>query len=255
MTLTADLSGKVAFVTGASSGLGRHFARVLARAGATIAIGARRLEALQTLREEIMADGGNTLVIPLDVLDRHSVEIAVDAIAREAGTIDILVNSAGITSQGDILAQVEAQWDSVLDTNLKGAFLVASEVARVMRAGGRGGSLINIASILGIRQAGQVGAYAVSKAGLLQLTKVMALELARYDIRVNAIAPGYIETDLNKDFWSTSAGIALVKRIPQRRLGKPEDLDGALLLLASDSSRFMTGSVITADGGHLLSTL
>jgi NAD(P)-dependent dehydrogenase (short-subunit alcohol dehydrogenase family) len=255
MTLTANLTGKVAFVTGASSGLGRHFARVLARAGASVAIGARRLEALETLRSEIMADGGLAYAVPLDVLNQRSVEIAVDALARELGSIDILVNNSGISIQGDILAQLEEQWDAVIDTNLKGAFLVATEVARVMRATNRGGSLINIASILGIRQAGHLGPYAVSKAGLLQLTKVMALELARYDIRVNAIAPGYIETEMNREFWSTSAGAALLKRIPQRRLGKPEDLDGALLLLASESSRFMTGATLAVDGGHLLSSL
>jgi NAD(P)-dependent dehydrogenase (short-subunit alcohol dehydrogenase family) len=255
MTLTADLSGKIAFVTGASSGLGRHFALVLARAGATVAIGARRLEALETLTSEIIAEGGRAYVVPLDVTAKRSVEIAVDAIARELGTIDILVNNSGVSIQGDILAQLEEQWDAVLDTNLKGAFLVATEVARVMRATGRGGSLINIASILGIRQAGQLGPYAVSKAGLIQLTHIMALELARYDIRVNALAPGYIETDLNRELWATPAGAALLKRIPQRRLGKPEDLDGALLLLASDSSRFMTGATITIDGGHVVSTL
>jgi NAD(P)-dependent dehydrogenase (short-subunit alcohol dehydrogenase family) len=255
VTLRANLSGKTAFVTGASSGLGRHFARCLAQSGAHVVLGARRLEALNTLAGEIAANGGRALPVTLDVLDAGSVRTAIARAVKEAGSIDILVNNAGSTSNGEILDQSEAQWDSVIDTNLKGAFLVATEVARHMRNANRAGSIINIASILGLRQSGRVAPYAVSKAGLIQLTKVMALELARYDIRVNALAPGYIETDLNREFWRTPAGEALVKRIPQRRLGNLEDLEGAFLLLASDASRYITGSVIAIDGGHLVSTL
>jgi len=169
--------------------------------------------------------------------------------------VDILVNNAGLVRDAAMLDQSEEDWDTVLDTNLKGMFLLSKAVARAMRDRGTGGTIINIASILGLRQAGGVLPYAVSKAGAIQLTKTMALELARFGIRVNAIAPGYLDTELNRDFWRTDAGKTMLKRIPQRRLGQLEDLDGPLLLLASDASRYMTGSVIAVDGGHLLSTL
>jgi NAD(P)-dependent dehydrogenase (short-subunit alcohol dehydrogenase family) len=255
MTLHANLDNKVALVTGASSGLGDHFARLLARSGAAVVVTARRMQALEKLVAEIEADGGRAFALRLDVTDAVSVHAAVAQAIAKYGAIDILVNNSGTTSASSFLDQSEDMWDSVLDTNLKGAFLVAREVALSMRDSARGGSIINISSILGLRQAGQVASYAVSKAGLLQLTKTMALELARYGIRVNAMAPGYIETDLNRDFWSTAQGAAMLKRIPQRRLGKPEELDGVLLLLASDASRYMTGSVIAIDGGHLVSTL
>jgi NAD(P)-dependent dehydrogenase (short-subunit alcohol dehydrogenase family) len=255
MTLTADPTGKTAFVTGASSGLGRHFAGLLARSHATVVVAARRIDALRSLAEEIAAEGGRAFPLVLDVLDGRSVAEAIASAAREFGSIDILVNNSGVASNGGLLEQTGQQWDTVMDTNLKGAFLVATEVARHMRALNRGGSIINIASILGLRQSRHVAPYAVSKAGLVQLTKVMALEWARFAIRVNALAPGYIDTDLNREYWATEAGHALVKRIPQRRLGQPADLDGALLLLASEASRYMTGSVITIDGGHLVSTL
>jgi NAD(P)-dependent dehydrogenase (short-subunit alcohol dehydrogenase family) len=255
MTLRADLAGKTAFVTGASSGLGRHFAHVLARSGAKVALAARRIETLREVADEIGSEGGYALPVVMDVLDSRSVRESLAFTRAELGPIDILVNNSGVTLTAGVLEQTEEQWDMVVDTNLKGAFLVATEVARDMQAGGRGGSLINIASILGFRQAGHVASYAVSKAGLVQLTKVMALELARFGIRVNALAPGYMETDLNREYWETPAGAAMLKRIPQRRLGQPEDLDGALLLLASDASRYMTGSVIAIDGGHLVSTL
>lgn len=246
-----DLSGKTALVTGASSGLGAHFARVLAAQGAALAITARRIDRLEALATELRETGATVGVHAMDVTNSASVDAALDAI----GAVDVLVNNSGVTLTKPILDQTEADWDHVLDTNLKGAFLVATGVARRMRAAGQGGSIINIASILGLRQAGQVSSYAVSKAGLVQLTKVMAAEVARYGIRVNAIAPGYIGTDINSDFWETDAGAALIKRVPQRRLGQPQELEGALLLLASDSSSFMTGSVIAVDGGHLCSTL
>jgi NAD(P)-dependent dehydrogenase (short-subunit alcohol dehydrogenase family) len=189
-------------------------------------------------------------VVELDVTSAASI-----AELGMLGQIDILVNNAGVTRQAAALDQTEADWDAVIDTNLKGAFLMSRAVGRAMRDRGAPGSIVNIASVLGLRQVGGVLSYAVSKAGLIQLTKTMALELARFGIRVNAIAPGYVETDLNRDFWESDAGLAMLKRIPQRRLVREADLDAPLLLLASDTSTHMTGSVIAVDGGHLLSTM
>ncbi|WP_340268308.1 SDR family NAD(P)-dependent oxidoreductase [Sphingobium mellinum] len=243
-----DLSGKRAFVTGASSGLGTHFAKVLAKAGATVIIGARRTQMLAELTKEL---GPDALAVPLDVQDRASVSHALD----QAGDVDILVNNAGITNTKPVLDQTADDWNSIIDTNLTGGFWMATEVARRMRTRGSGGSIINIASIIGVRQGGQVTPYAVSKAAVIQMTKQMALELARDDIRVNAIAPGYFETELNDDFFASDPGKALIRRIPQRRLGRLEDLDAPLLLLAANASPYMTGSVLVVDGGHLLSSL
>jgi NAD(P)-dependent dehydrogenase (short-subunit alcohol dehydrogenase family) len=251
MSLSPDLSGKVALVTGASGSLGGHFARLLARHGAIVAIAARRLDALEALAADLETAGRRAFPIHLDVTSADSARRAVAEIERQVGPVDILVNNSGTAVAKSFLDQTEEDWDRVLNTNLKGAFLVGGEVARQMRRLDRPGSIINIASILGLRQTTGSAGYAVSKAGLVQLTKIMALELARYRIRVNAIAPGYIATDLNRDFFETEAGAALIKRVPQRRLGLAEELDGVLLLLASDSSRFMTGSVIVADGGLL----
>ena len=250
-----DLSGKVALVTGASSGLGEHFAKVLASSGASLVLAARRMQKLESLADSLRTKQQACLPVSMDVTDSTSVREAINQVREELGQIDILVNNSGITINGPILEQTEAQWDQVNDTNLKGAFLVAAEVARLMKDQESGGSIIHIASILGIRQAGLVTPYAVSKAGLIQLTKSMALELARYQIRVNALAPGYFATDINKDVWDTPIGQALVKRIPQRRTGDLRDLEGPLLLLASDASSYMTGSVLAVDGGHLVNTL
>jgi NAD(P)-dependent dehydrogenase (short-subunit alcohol dehydrogenase family) len=246
-----DLSGKSALITGASGGLGLHFANVLARQGAVVTLAARRAEALEAGRSEIVAAGGRADVLALDVADAGSVAAAFAGLRP----FDIVVNNAGISGAGRAMDLSERDWDAVMDVNLKGAFLVAQAAARAMKEGGRGGSIVNIASIAGLRVAGDLSAYAASKAGLIQLTKALALEWARFGIRVNALCPGYIETDINRDFFATAAGEAMVKRIPQRRLGRPEDLDGALLLLASDAGRYMTGSVIAVDGGHLLSSL
>jgi NAD(P)-dependent dehydrogenase (short-subunit alcohol dehydrogenase family) len=250
-----NLTGKVALVTGASGGFGRHFALTLARAGAKIALAARRVEMLSEIAKEITVAGGSALVTKLDVVSGTSVTASVDAVEAEFGGIDILVNNSGVSIEKKLLDQTESDWDDVVDVNLKGAFLVATAVARSMRRQNRAGSIINIESILSFRQAVAIAPYAVSKAGLTQLTRTMAAELARYSIRVNGIAPGYFATDINREFFTTDAGAAMIKRIPQRRLGEPADLDGPLLLLASDASRYMTGSTLVVDGGHLCSSL
>ena len=245
-----DLSGKSALVTGASGGLGLHFAKLLARRGAEVTLAARRQTALDQARHEIATAGGASKSIQLDVADAASI-----AEALAGRSFDILVNNAGVSGAGPAASLSEADWDAVLDTNLKGVFLVAQAVARGMRESGRGGAIVNIASILGHRVAGGVSAYAASKAGVIQLTKALALEWARDGIRVNALCPGYIETDINRDFFATEAGLNLIRRIPQRRLGQPEELDGALLLLASAAGSYITGASIEVDGGHLVSSL
>lgn len=250
-----SVAGKVALITGASSGFGQHFATVLAREGAKVGLAARRLDALESVAKEIRSAGGIAAVAKLDVADVASISPAIASIERELGRIDVLVNNSGTTVVKPILEQTEQDWDSVVDVNLKGAFFVATEVARHMRADGRGGSIINIESILSFRQTGHIPGYLASKAGLTQLTKGMALELARYNIRVNGIAPGYFATDINRDYLASEAGAAMIKRIPQRRAGNIEDLDGPLLLLASDASRYMTGTTLVVDGGHLVSSL
>ena len=251
MTLSVDLTGKVALVTGASSGFGEHFARVLADAGAEVVVAARRADRLAALTDCIAAAGGRARAVSLDVTDAGAVATAVEA----SGPIDILVNNAGLTRNGPLLELGEDDWDAVIDTNLKGVWLVANAVARGMRDRGTGGAIVNIASITGLRQSPGITPYAVSKSGVIQLTKQMALEWARHRIRVNAIAPGYVVTDINRDYLENEGGAALVKRIPQRRLGGLDDLTGPLLLLASDGSAYMTGSVVAVDGGHLLSAL
>lgn len=255
MGIKVSLQGSVALVTGASSGLGRHFAQVLANAGATVAIAARRMELLQDLARQIESQGGRAFPVRMDVTNSESVSEAFTQVESQLGVATIVVNNSGVAVSKPVLEQTEADWDFVVDTNLKGAFLVGTEAARRLRAQQRGGSIINIASILALRNASAISPYAASKGGLAQLTRNLALELARYDIRVNAIAPGYIDTEINHDFWETPPGKEMIRRIPQRRLGKPEDLDGALLLLADDASRYMTGTMITVDGGHVVSTL
>ena len=254
-SLTIDLSGRSALVTGASGGLGRHLAGVLAAAGAKVAVTARRRDLIEKACAEIGRGGGAAVPIVMDVGDRASVEAAMAEAATALGQLDIVVNNAGIAVNRSFLDLAEEEWDRVVDTNLKGSFLVAQAAARRMREQGSGGAIVNIASILGLRVAGLVPAYAVSKAGVVQLTKVMALELARYGIRVNALCPGYMETDLNRAFFASEAGQALIRRIPQRRLGRPEELDGPLLLLCSDAGSYITGATLAVDGGHLVSSL
>ena len=246
-----DLEGRAAIVTGASSGLGRHFAKTLAEAGAKVAVMARRTENLKNLVAEIEKFDGRAVPVSLDVTDPDSIREAVATAETELGPVAILVNNAGVAVTKPVLDVVEGDWDRVMDTNLKGAWLMAQEVARHMIRLGHGGSIINIVSITAFRVAGHLSIYAASKAGLMQITRSMALELARENIRVNAIAPGYVLTDINRAFFETPAGERMVKRVPQGRIGRPEDLDGALLLLASDASAYMTGSAIVVDGGHL----
>jgi NAD(P)-dependent dehydrogenase (short-subunit alcohol dehydrogenase family) len=248
-----SLTGKTALVTGASSGLGQHFARVLASAGAKVALAARRLDRLQQLEAEIRAAGGQASAVALDVTDRASIAKAFDAAEAALGPVSILINNAGVPAGAYFLKMSESDWRSVMDVNLDGVFRVGQEAARRMserRSGG--GSIINIASITAFGVLKGIASYSASKAAVVSLTKSMALELARDNIRVNALAPGYFSTELNDAFLSGDAGQRLLSRVPMARAGKLEELDGPLLLLASDAGAFMTGSVITIDGGHLL---
>ena len=247
-----DLQGRTAFVSGASAGLGRHFAATLAAHGAHVVVAARRVDVIEAFCAEIAGAGGSAEAVALDVADPASVAAAIGSFAR---CPDIIVNNAGVSDSKPALDIAADDWDRVLDTNLKGVFLVAQAAARRMKAEDKSGSIVNIASILGHRVAGSVSSYAASKAGVIRLTEALALEWARYGIRVNALCPGYIETDLNRDFFAGDAGKALIRRIPQRRLGRAGELDGALLLLASDAGSFITGSSIVVDGGHLVSSL
>ncbi len=251
----ADLEGKVALVTGAFGGLGRHFALTLARAGCRVALAGRRVGAGEECLAELRAAGGDGCVVALDVRDGASVESAFSATAADFGPPNIVVNSAGIAVTRPALDVAEHEWQSVIDTNLSGAWRVAQCAARAMRDAGEGGSIINIASILGLRTAQQVPAYAAAKAGLIHLTRSLALEWARFGIRINALAPGYFETDINREFFASESGRAMIGRIPQRRLGQPSQLDGALLLLASSASEYITGAVLPVDGGHMVSSL
>ena len=251
-----SVRAKRAIGTGASGGLGMQFARTLAAEGAHVALAARRRERLDALAAEIAAAGGHALAIELDVSLRESVERAVEAAIAGLGGSDILVNNSGIVIHKPLLEHEESDWDAVTGVNLKGAWMMAQAVARRMVEQGGGGSIINIASIIGGgRVALQIPEYVASKGGLIELTKAMAAELARHRIRVNALAPGYIETDFNREFLATEQGRRLILGIPQRRAGRPAELDGALLLLASDASTFMTGSVLTVDGGHCVTSV
>jgi NAD(P)-dependent dehydrogenase (short-subunit alcohol dehydrogenase family) len=250
-----DIRGKVALVTGASSGLGDNFARRLAAEGAIVAACARRTDRLDKLVAGIEASGGKAIAVAMDVADPASVEAAFAAVVKAVGAPDIVVNNAGIAQTKAAIELTESDWQNVMNTNLDGAWRVAQAGARAMVAAGKGGSIVNIASVLGLRVATHLLAYAAAKAALVQVTKALALEWARHRIRVNAIAPGYIETEINQGLFATEAGQAMVKRVPQRRIGMPSDLDGALLLLASDAGSYMTGSVVVVDGGHVVNSL
>ena len=247
------LGGQTALVTGASSGLGRHFAMTLAGAGAKVALVARRVERLEELAETIRANGGEAVAVGLDVSDPDATPAAFDQIEKALGVATIVVNNAGITSSSKFIDMPEAEWRGVLDVNLDGVFRTGQEAARRMVQAGTGGTIINIASILGKMVLRRLVAYTASKAAVIQLTKAMALELVRDDIRVNAIAPGYISTEMNSDFLTSEQGQKLLAKVPMGRAGDPRELDGALLLLASDLGSYMTGTVVTVDGGSLLS--
>ena len=249
------VGGKHVLITGGSSGLGRFFAESLAARGASVTIAARRAEALAKTVDYIGEKKGLAHSVVMDVTVSQSVEAAFDTAERRFGPVEIVVNNAGVASTRLALEQDEASWDKVLDTNLKGVWLVAQSAGRRMVAHGVKGSIVNIASILGLRVAGGVAPYAISKAGVVQMTKALALEWARHSIRVNALAPGYFETELNDDFFRGDVGQALIRRIPQRRLGELRELEGPLLLLASSAGSYMTGSVVVVDGGHLVSSL
>jgi NAD(P)-dependent dehydrogenase (short-subunit alcohol dehydrogenase family) len=246
------LAGRTALVTGASGGLGRHFAATLAANGAQVVAAARRLDALDGLAREIEAAGGAALATAMDVTDEADVERGFDAAEARFGAVDIVVNNAGTAGSGSVLDVTADDWRRVMAVNLDAVLSVSQEAARRMVAAGRGGAIVNIASILGLEVRKGVAAYTVSKAGVVQLTRAMALELARHRIRVNALAPGYVETEMNRDFLAGQAGQRMIGQLPQRRTAEARELDGALLLLASDAGSYMTGATIVIDGGQSL---
>lgn len=249
------LDGQVALVTGAAGGLGHSFTRCLLEAGAQVVVSGRRREALEELKTEFPTYADQIHVVTMDVTDEASVGEAFDAMADEIGVPDVVVSNAGVATSMKALDLTASDWDRVVDTNLKGCWLVCNEAARRLSAASKAGSFIMISSILGRRVAGNVAPYAAAKAGVEHLTRALALEWARHGIRVNALAPGYIETDLNREFFASEPGQKMIRRIPQRRLGQAGDLDGPLLLLASEYSNYMTGSTLVVDGGHLQSSL
>ena len=257
MAYSIDLSGRVALVTGASSGLGAQFARVLARAGAAVVLASRRVERLKELRARIDGEGGDAHVVELDVTDLHSIRAAVAHAETEVGSIDILVNNSGVSTTQRLQDVQEEDYDDMFATNVKGAFFVAQEVGKRMLARSRGaapgsftgGRIINVASMAGLRAMPQIGVYSMTKAAVVHMTRAMALEWGKYGINVNALCPGYIDTALNHRHWQTEQGRKLVQMLPRKRVGKPEDLDVLLVMLASDQSHFVNGAVVAADDG------
>ena len=242
------LDGKVALVTGASSGLGARFAKTLSLGGAKVALAARRMDRLQALCNEIAAVGCDALPVTLDVNDPGAIKTAADIVESRLGPIDILVNNSGISVQRRLGDYSPADYDQVMNTNLRGAFFVAQEIGRRM-VSRKSGRIINISSIAGLRAINQLAVYGMSKAGLIQMTRAMALEWGRHGINVNAICPGYIETEINSDYWKSEGGQKLLSMLPRKRVGQSQDLDGVLLLLASGASAFINGAVISADDG------
>ncbi len=257
MAYSIDLSGRVAFITGASSGLGAQFAKTLARAGAGVVLASRRIEKLKELRARIEGEGGDAHVIELDVTDHASIKSAVAHAETEMGSIDILVNNSGVSTTQRLQDVTPDDYDFIFDTNVKGAFFVAQEVGKRMLARSRGaapgsftgGRIINIASMAGLKVLPQIGAYCMSKAAVVQMTKAMAMEWGRFGINTNAICPGYIDTEINHRHWQTEQGQKLIAMLPRKRMGSPEDLDALIILLASDQSHFINGAVIAADDG------
>jgi NAD(P)-dependent dehydrogenase (short-subunit alcohol dehydrogenase family) len=245
-----SVTDQVAIVTGASSGIGLHLAEVLALAGAKVALAARRADRLQEACAAIRERGGTCLPVALDVTSRDSIVAALGKMESELGPLSMLVNNAGVVVSKPFFAHTEDDWDQVVDTNLKGAWMMAREFAHHLVENKRPGNIINIASVLSFRTIARVPSYLAAKAGLLHLNGAMAMELARYDIRVNAIAPGYVVTDFNRDFLMSEAGLKLTARVPMKRIGQVEDLGGALLFLASPASAYVTGACISVDGGH-----
>ncbi len=247
-----DLSGKTAFVTGATSGLGRHFALVLAKAGAKVAVSGRRRDRLDALCGEIAKAGGEGAVIELDVTDAARIPAALDEAEAALGPLDILVNNAGMNVQGLAVEIPVEDFDRVLNTDLRAPFLLARETAKRMIARGAGGRIINLGSIGSFRVLPGLAAYCIAKAGIAMMTQALAREWVRYDINVNAICPGYIETELNSEWFQSEGGQKQVRGFPKRRLMQESDLDGTLLLLASDASRAITGAVMTVDEAQSL---
>jgi NAD(P)-dependent dehydrogenase (short-subunit alcohol dehydrogenase family) len=257
MSYNIDLSGRVALVTGASSGLGTQFAKTLASAGAGVVLAGRRVERLKTLRAEIEADGGDAHVVTLDVTDHDSIKAAVAHAETEMGTIDILVNNSGVSTTQKIVDVSPDDYDYMFDTNTKGAFFVAQEVGKRMLARAKGaapgtftgGRIVNIASMAGLRVIGQIGVYCMSKAAVVHMTRAMALEWGKYGINVNALCPGYIDTEINHHHWKTEQGRKLIDMLPRKRIGHPQDLDAVLMMLCANESHFINGAVIQADDG------
>ncbi len=258
MAYTIDLSGRVAFVTGASSGLGAQFAKTLAAAGAGVVLAARRLDRLKSLRAEIESEGGVAHVVALDVTSLASIQAAVAHAETEMGSIDILVNNSGVGSTQKLTDVHPEDYDYVMGTNTRGAFFMAQEVAKRMIARSKGeapgtytgGRIVNVASVAGLRVVPQIGIYCMSKAAVVQMTKAMALEWGRFGINVNALCPGYIDTEINHHHWQTDSGRKLVQMLPRKRVGKPQDLDALLVMLCANESHFVNGAVISADDGY-----
>ena len=257
MAYSIDLSGRVAFITGASGGLGQQFALTLSRAGAAVVLASRRVEKLKDLRAQIEGEGGDAHVMALDVTDIASIKSAVAHAETEVGPIDILVNNSGVSTTQRIQDVSEDDYDYIFNTNTKGAFFVAQEVGKRMLARAKGaapgtytgGRIINIASVAGLKVLPQIGAYCMSKAAVVQMTRSMALEWGRFGINVNAICPGYIDTEINHKHWQTEQGQKLIQMLPRKRVGQPQDLDALLVMLCSNQSHFINGAVISADDG------